>query len=113
MQMHCYLFQSTLDKPCKVHSHLDHVFTISLIWNPWSETRASLSTRAIFTVGRCNNFDIFVEQIMLHRQYLGNPQDILQTIDHGRCQHIVEEVCGVKVVVGASKWTLSSWYGAR
>ncbi len=41
---------------------------------------------------------------MLHRQYLGNPQDILQTIDHGRCQHIVEEVCGVKVVVGASKW---------
>ena len=49
---------------------------------------------------------------MLHRQYLGNPQDKLQTIDHGRCQHVVEEVCGVKVVVGESKWTLSSWYGA-
>ena len=62
---------------------------------------------------RCNIFDIFVEQIMLLTIYLSNPRDILRTIDHVHCQHIVEEVCGVKVVVGASKWTLSSWYGAR
>ena len=27
--------------------------------------------------------------------YLANPRDISQTITHGRCQHIVEEVCGV------------------
>ena len=62
---------------------------------------------------RHNIFDIFVEQIMLHRQYLGNQQDKSETIDHRHCQHIVEEVCGVKVVVGVSKWTPSSWYGAR
>ena len=43
--------------------------------------------------------------------YLTNPQDILQTVDHGHCQHIVEEVCGVTVVVGGSTWTLSSWFG--
>jgi hypothetical protein len=61
---------------------------------------------------RCNIIDIFVKQIMLQAIYLGNPRDITRTIDHGGCQHIVEEVCGVKVVVGASKWTLSSWHGA-
>jgi hypothetical protein len=32
MQMHCYLFQSTLDKPCRVHSRLDHVFAVTLIY---------------------------------------------------------------------------------
>jgi len=31
---------------------------------------------------------------MLHRQNFGDQQDILQTIDHGRCQHIIEEVWG-------------------
>jgi hypothetical protein len=50
MQIHCYLFQPTLDKPCRVHSRLDHVFAVTLIWNPYSETRASLSNRVIFTV---------------------------------------------------------------
>jgi hypothetical protein len=34
-----------------------------------------------------------------------------QTIDQGCCQHVVEEVCGVGVVVGVSTWTLSSWFG--
>jgi hypothetical protein len=59
-------------------------------------------------------FGIFVHQILLVTIYLTSPQDtISRTFDHGRYQHIVEEVCGVKVVVGASKWTLSSWYGAR
>jgi GT2 family glycosyltransferase len=34
----------------------------------------------------------------------------LQTIDLGRCQHVVEDVCGVGAVVGVSTWTLSSWF---
>jgi len=40
---------------------------------------------------------------MLQAIYLSNPQYKLRTIDHVCCQHIVEEVCGVKVMVGASK----------
>ena len=32
MQMHCKLFQSTLDKPSRAHSCLDHVFLVSLIY---------------------------------------------------------------------------------
>ncbi len=35
----------------------------------------------------------------------------MQTNDQARCQHVVEEVCGVGVVVGVSTWTLSSWIG--
>ena len=31
--------------------------------------------------------------------YLANPWDMSRTITHGRWQHIVQEVCGVKVVV--------------
>ncbi len=55
--------------------------------------------------------DIFVEPIMLLVIYLANPRDISRTITHGHCQHIVEEVCGVAMVVGVSTWTLSSWFG--
>jgi hypothetical protein len=35
----------------------------------------------------------------------------LQTINFQGPQHVVEEVCGVEVVVGASTWTVSSWFG--
>ena len=34
----------------------------------------------------------------------------MQTIDQGHCQHVVEEVHGVGVVVGVSTWKLSSWF---
>ena len=60
---------------------------------------------------KCNMFNIFVQQIMLLTIYLANPQNILQTVDHGHHQHIVEEVCGVMVVFGATTWKLSSWFG--
>jgi len=64
--------------------------------------------RSIYSHPQINHF--LVESVS---KYLSNPRDISQTIDHVHCQHIVEEVCGVKVVVGASKYTLSSWCGAR
>ncbi len=47
-------------------------------------------------------FDIFVEQLMLVKIYLANPQDVLQTIDHRCPEHIVEEVGGMGAVVGVS-----------
>jgi len=73
--------------------------------------RAKATTTTSTSTDRCNIFDIFVEPIMLLVKYLANPRDISRTITHRRCQHIVEEVCGVAMVVGASTWTLSSWFG--
>ena len=55
-------------------------------------------------------FNIFVKQLMLLTIYLANPQYISRTIDNRRCQHIVEEVSGVAMVVGASTWRLSSLF---
>jgi len=65
MQMHCYLFLSTLDKPSRVHSLLKQPLPVRLIRHHWSETGASLSTHAMFTVEEVYIFDIFVEPIML------------------------------------------------
>jgi hypothetical protein len=113
MQIHCYLFQSTLDKPCKVHSRLDHVFAV--LWYKYKEpllgNQSVIVKPRYFYTRRCNIFDIFVKPITLLVIYLANPRDISRTITHGRWQHMVEEVCGVAMVVDASTWTLSSWFG--
>jgi hypothetical protein len=79
---------------------------------PLVENRGLIVNLHHFYSSRCNMINIFVQQIMLLTIYLANPLDISQTFDHRHCQHIVEEVCGIKVVVGACTWTLSSWYGA-
>jgi hypothetical protein len=47
----------------------------------------------------CNILVIFVKELVLPAIYLADPQDISWTVDHGRFQHIVEVVCGVKVLV--------------
>jgi hypothetical protein len=79
------------------------------IWHPWSETRKSLSMHTISIVVGCIIFNNFVEQLC-YPQYILLTHTILQTITQGHCQHDEEKVCGVTVVVGASTWTLSSWF---
>ena len=87
-----------------MHSRVDHVFAV-LCYKYNEPQLGNQSVRYIYT-RRCNIFDIFVNPIMLLVIYLANPRDISRTITHGRCQNIVEEVCGVAMVVDASTWTL-------
>ena len=93
MQIHCYLFQSTLDKPCRVHSRLDHVCG-HFEMEPLLGNHSVIVKPRYFYSRRCYIFDIFVEPIMLLVIYLANPWDISRTITHGRCQHIVKRSAG-------------------
>jgi hypothetical protein len=57
----------------------------------YTETGASLSTRAIFYSSTCTMFDILVEQVMLHKIDLNKHHQISRTVDQGHCQHAQEQ----------------------
>ncbi len=69
MQMHCQLFRSTVVKPSRVHSCLDHVFLVSLMYDTSGRKP-----------GHHCQLTPFLQQMLLHVLHFSPNFSVIQTL---------------------------------